>query len=129
MGVLLHINACENGFNEWLGFSWICFYPQCINGFRVLVCLLIWVGVLVSFDMIGRVQDSFEKWPFGAWVFSEMGVAAMLLMIKDFQCLNPCSSGIEVLLGENPLRCTTQDKKGLVLIVLLFYPIFWSHKK
>jgi hypothetical protein len=28
-------------------------------------------------------------------------------------------------LGENPLRCTTQDKKGLVLIAFLFYLIFW----
>ncbi len=25
--------------------------------------------------------------------------------------------------GENPLRCTTQDKKGLVLSIVLFYPI------
>jgi len=27
-------------------------------------------------------------------------------------------------LGENILRCTTQDKKGLVLIAILFYLIF-----
>jgi len=26
--------------------------------------------------------------------------------------------------GENPLRCTTQDEKGLVLTTILFYPIF-----
>jgi len=26
--------------------------------------------------------------------------------------------------GENPLRCTTHDEKGLVLIAVLFYPIF-----
>jgi hypothetical protein len=25
-------------------------------------------------------------------------------------------------LGENPLRCTTQDEKGLILIVVLFLP-------
>ncbi len=28
--------------------------------------------------------------------------------------------------GENPLRCTTQDKKGLVLTIVFFYPIFGS---
>jgi hypothetical protein len=28
------------------------------------------------------------------------------------------------LMGENILRCTTQDEKGLVLIALFFYPIF-----
>ncbi len=27
-------------------------------------------------------------------------------------------------LGENPLRCTTLDKKGLVLTAILFYLIF-----
>jgi hypothetical protein len=27
-------------------------------------------------------------------------------------------------LGENPLRCITQDKKGVVLIAILFYLIF-----
>jgi len=27
-------------------------------------------------------------------------------------------------MGENPLRCTTQDKKGLVLTKVLFYLIF-----
>jgi hypothetical protein len=42
-----------------------------------------------------------------------LGVATMMLMIKNFQYLTPCKSGIEVLLGENPLRCTTQDEKGL----------------
>jgi hypothetical protein len=26
--------------------------------------------------------------------------------------------------GENPLRCTTQDEKGLVLFVVFFYSIF-----
>jgi len=26
--------------------------------------------------------------------------------------------------GEKPLKCTTQDKKGLVLIAILFYLIF-----
>ncbi len=26
--------------------------------------------------------------------------------------------------GENPLRRTTQHKKGLVLIAIIFYPIF-----
>jgi hypothetical protein len=31
--------------------------------------------------------------------------------------------------AKNPLRCTTQDKKGLILIVVLFYPIFYPHKK
>jgi hypothetical protein len=31
--------------------------------------------------------------------------------------------------GENPLRCTTQDKKGLVLTTILFYLIFWSPQK
>ncbi len=61
MGVPLDINACESGFNEWLGFAWMCFYPQCINGLGVLVCLLIWVGVLVSFDMTSKVLDSLEK--------------------------------------------------------------------
>jgi hypothetical protein len=29
-----------------------------------------------------------------------------------------------IILGENPLRCTTQDEKGLVLFVVLFNPIF-----
>ncbi len=53
-----------------------------------------------------------------------LGVATMMLMIKNFQYLTPCKSGIEVLLGENPLRCTTQDEKGLVLTTILFYPIF-----
>jgi hypothetical protein len=28
--------------------------------------------------------------------------------------------------GENLLRCTTQDEKGLVFTVVIFYPIFWS---
>jgi len=28
--------------------------------------------------------------------------------------------------GEIPLRCTTQDEKGLVFNAILFYPIFWS---
>jgi hypothetical protein len=28
--------------------------------------------------------------------------------------------------GENPLRCTTDDEKGLVLIVVIFYFIFLS---
>jgi len=29
-------------------------------------------------------------------------------------------------MGENPLRCTTQDEKGLVFTTILFYSIFWS---
>ncbi len=28
--------------------------------------------------------------------------------------------------GENPLRCTTQDEKGLAFNAIPFYPIFWS---
>jgi hypothetical protein len=28
--------------------------------------------------------------------------------------------------GENLLRCTTHDEKGLILTTFLFYPIFWS---
>jgi hypothetical protein len=29
-----------------------------------------------------------------------------------------------MILSENPLRCTTQDEKGLVLTIALFYLIF-----
>jgi hypothetical protein len=32
-------------------------------------------------------------------------------------------------MGENPLKCTTQDEKGIVLIVIFFYLIFWSPYK
>jgi hypothetical protein len=32
-------------------------------------------------------------------------------------------------MGENPLKCTTQDEKGLILNVILFYLIFWSPLK
>ncbi len=32
-------------------------------------------------------------------------------------------------MGENPLRCTTHDEKGPVLIVIIFYLIFDPHKK
>jgi hypothetical protein len=28
--------------------------------------------------------------------------------------------------GENPLRCTTQDEKGLILTRVLLYLIFWT---
>jgi len=34
--------------------------------------------------------------------------------------------GREDLIHEDPLRCTTHDKKGLVFTVILFYPMFWS---
>jgi hypothetical protein len=30
---------------------------------------------------------------------------------------------VVIYMGENLLRCITQDKKGLVLIVILFYPL------
>jgi hypothetical protein len=32
-------------------------------------------------------------------------------------------------MGENPLRCITQDEKGLVLIVVIFTLYFDPHKK
>jgi hypothetical protein len=32
-------------------------------------------------------------------------------------------------LGENPLRCITQDEKGLVLIAIIFTLYFDPHKK
>jgi hypothetical protein len=30
----------------------------------------------------------------------------------------------ETKVGENPLRCTTHDRKGLILTIVLFYPMF-----
>jgi hypothetical protein len=33
------------------------------------------------------------------------------------------------MMGENPLKCTTQDEKGLILTTVLFYPYFDPHKK
>ncbi len=30
----------------------------------------------------------------------------------------------KMIMGENPLRHTTHDEKGLVLTIILFYPIF-----
>ncbi len=38
-------------------------------------------------------------WCLCARVLSKMGVVVMLLMIKDVQCLTPCTSGVEVLLS------------------------------
>jgi hypothetical protein len=32
-------------------------------------------------------------------------------------------------MGENPLRCTTHDKKGLILTMVLFTLYFDPHKK
>jgi hypothetical protein len=29
-------------------------------------------------------------------------------------------------MGEKSLRCTTHNKKGLLLIAVIFYPVFWS---
>jgi len=31
--------------------------------------------------------------------------------------------------GENPLKCTTHDEKGLVLNAVIFYLTFWSPYK
>jgi hypothetical protein len=40
-------------------------------------------------------------------------------------CLPPYILRVkETKVGENPLRCTTEDEKGLVLTIILFYPIF-----
>jgi hypothetical protein len=40
--------------------------------------------------------------------------------------MNFASNWIIMYLGENPLRCTIHDEKGLVLTEFVFYPIFWS---
>jgi len=38
-------------------------------------------------------------------------------------CLSPyILRAKETKMGENPLRCTTEDEKGLVLTIILFYP-------
>jgi len=32
--------------------------------------------------------------------------------------------------GENPLRCTTEDKKGLILVIYIFFTLYFDpHKK
>ncbi len=52
----------------------------------------------------------------------DIGMVQELLWSKHYE-LNKFG---QIQCGENPLRCTTHDKKGLVLTIVLFYPIFWS---